>query len=417
MNDVLGDRKQSFIENYEVSPEELYRTEGEGVDRDVRTDDKFYDIIVCERISGITCKNRVGSSENVGSYKIRKYPLFSKDGHDKGCTSTFNFIRVSDGEHISFRPKKQLKTIKNKSVIFIRVPKDVFDGGLNKGIMNGAKIKYIDLFCGIGSFHNSFRKKGWECILASDIDETTHEVYSQNYGIKPRGDIYKIDEKTVPHYDILCAGFPCQAFSQAGKQAGFSDKRGVLFMEILRFAKYHKPKILALENVQGLLKHDGGNTFNVISEKINEAGYNIHHKVLKCSDYGIPQMRKRLIMICIRNDIPNNTDIFDLDEYERDVSLSEYLGKNFAKKHAYTIRCGGGGSPINDRHNWDGYWVDGKEYRLTISDAKKLQGFDEEFIMSKKGKDAWRHLGNTIPTIFTKIVSDKIEKVLKRNSK
>ena len=119
--------------------------------------------------------------------------------------------------------------------------------------ISDTKLKFIDLFSGIGSFHYSFSKKGWQCIMASDIDETTHEVYEKNYNIKPVGDIYKVDEKLVPNYDILCAGFPCQAFSQAGKHQGLDDKRGVLFLEIIRFAKYHKPKILALENVSALL--------------------------------------------------------------------------------------------------------------------------------------------------------------------
>jgi len=273
-------------------------------------------------------------------------------------------------------------------------------------------LRYIDLFCGIGSYHYSFKKKGWECVMASDIDETTHKVYKDNYGITPLSDIYNIDEKKIPEYDILCAGFPCQAFSQAGKQKGLGDKRGVLFLEILRFAKYHRPKILALENVSALLKHDKGQTFKVISESIRELGYLINYKILKCSDYGLPQMRKRLIILCIRDDVKHKVDIFDLKKYEKDITLSQYLNKNFEKKHAYTIRCGGKGSPIDDRHNWDGYWINGEQYRLTIDDSKKLQGFDENFIMAQKSNDAWRHLGNTIPTIFTRIVADKIEEII-----
>ena len=283
---------------------------------------------------------------------------------------------------------------------------------IDKCMKTNHKLKYIDLFCGIGSFHESFKHKKWKCIMASDLDESTHEVYYKNHGILPMGDIYDIDEKTIEKCDILCAGFPCQSFSQVGNHKGLDDKRGVLFLEIIRFIKYHKPKIIALENVQALLNHDKGNTFNIISESIKKEGYNIEKKVLKCSDYGIPQMRKRLIIICVREDIKHNINIFDLKKYEKDVIMKEYLNKNFEKKYAYTIRCGGKGSPINDRHNWDGYWVDGEEYRLTIDDAKKLQGFNDNFIMSDNHKDAWRHLGNTIPTIFTKIIADKIEQII-----
>ena len=99
-------------------------------------------------------------------------------------------------------------------------------------------IKYIDLFCGIGSFHYSLKKLGWECVLACDIEKSAQDTYQENYNMKALGDIYKIDPKTVGHYDILCAGFPCQPFSQAGFHKGFEDKknkRGVLFYEIMKF--------------------------------------------------------------------------------------------------------------------------------------------------------------------------------------
>src|SRR5210317_1495313 len=142
-------------------------------------------------------------------------------------------------------------------------------------------LKYIDLFCGIGSFHDSFKKKGWKCVLASDIDPSVHDVYEKNHGIRPVGDIYEIDPLTIPDYDILCAGFPCQAFSQAGRREGLNDKRGVLFLEIIRLVKAQKPKVLILENVPGLLNHDGGNTFKIISESIRDVGYTIEHKVIK----------------------------------------------------------------------------------------------------------------------------------------
>ena len=187
--------------------------------------------------------------------------------------------------------------------------------------------------------------------MASDIDKSTHEVYEKNYGIKPYGDLYEIDEKTIPNYDILCAGFPCEPFSQSGKREGFKDKRGVLFEEIIRFASYHKPKVLALENVPGLLTHDKGHTLEVITNKIRKIGYEVNYKVIKCSDYGIPQMRKRLIFLCVRNDIKHDIDLFDLSKYEKDIKLSDYLSKNFEKDYAYTIRCGGAKSPIDGRHN------------------------------------------------------------------
>jgi len=259
---------------------------------------------------------------------------------------------------------------------------------------------------------------GWECVLASDNDETVHSVYEKNYGMKPVGDIYDIDTNDIPEYDVLCGGFPCQPFSNAGKHGGFGDERGVLFLEIIRLMEATKPKIVVLENVSALKSHDKGNTFKTICEKIQEHGYTVHHKVLKCSDYGLPQMRKRIFMVCVRNDITHDVDIFDLEEYEKDVTMKEYLGKNFEKKHAYTIRCGGARSPITSKQNWDGYMVDGKEYRLTIQDAKKLQGFDDNFYLSedkKEKKNTWRYLGNTIPTRFTEIIGYKVKAILDSN--
>ena len=116
-------------------------------------------------------------------------------------------------------------------------------------------------------------------------------------------------------------------------------------------ASYHKPKILALENVATLLTHNKGHSFKVITDEIHKIGYDVNYKILKCSDYGIPQMRKRLFLVCVRNDIKHHTDIFELSKYKKDVKLSDYLNKNFEKDYAYTIRCGGAKSPINGRHN------------------------------------------------------------------
>lgn len=278
-------------------------------------------------------------------------------------------------------------------------------------------MKFIDLFCGIGSFHESFKKYGWTCVLASDIDPTAREVYARNHGVTPVGDIYAVKDEDVPEHDVLCAGFPCQAFSNAGKKKGFDDERGILFHEIMRIARHSKPKIIILENVPGLKNHDNGKTFKCIFEHLDGAGYDVRHKILTSSDYGIPQMRKRLLMFCSRKDIPIDVDIFDLSSFKKDVTMKEYLNKNFEKKYAYTIRCGGRLSPIGGKHNWDGYIVDGKEYRLSLDDAKKLQGFGDEFQLADKNKDAWRHLGNTIPTIFTSMMAHKVNTLLSCNEK
>jgi DNA (cytosine-5)-methyltransferase 1 len=278
------------------------------------------------------------------------------------------------------------------------------------------KIKYIDLFCGIGSFHYSFNPLGWDCVMACDIDKAAKDTYKENYGIMPLDDIRKIDIKTIPNHDVLCFGLPCQAFSQCGQHRGFEDERGALFFNVMNIIKHHKPNIIILENVQGLLTHDGGNTFQRIKTEFQKENYTLTHKLLKCSDYGLPQMRKRLFVIGIKNETPlvEHIDKFlDLDEYKNETTLTAFLGKNFEKTTAYTIRCGGKNSPINDRHNWDGYLVDGKEYRLTIGDCLKLQGFGSGFKLRGTNKEQWKQLGNTIPTIFTELIGKNIDKYYK----
>jgi DNA (cytosine-5)-methyltransferase 1 len=281
--------------------------------------------------------------------------------------------------------------------------------------MESTSIRFIDLFCGIGSFHHSFQKLGWECVMACDIDPSVKKTYHTNYGKTPLDDITEIDPATIPPYDILCAGFPCQPFSQCGKHKGFEDTRGTLFFHIMKFVKYHTPSVLILENVQGLLTHDKGNTFKRIQGDIQEANYSLTFKVIKCSDYGLPQMRKRLLIVAIRNDSPllsHLPTVLDFQEYKKQVSLSHYLGKPFEKEIAYTIRCGGKNSPIKDKHNWDGYMVQGVEYRLTLEDGLKLQGFPPEFQLCGTIKDQWKQLGNTIPTIFTEMIGRNLHKFI-----
>jgi DNA (cytosine-5)-methyltransferase 1 len=279
-------------------------------------------------------------------------------------------------------------------------------------VPNTKGITFIDLFCGIGSFHYSFKKLGWECIMSCDIDKAVKETYKTNYGMIPLGDITEIEPKQVAPYDILCAGFPCQPFSQCGQHKGFEDTRGTLFFHIMKFVAYHKPKVMVLENVQGLLNHDGGKTFERIQTDIISAGYTLTYKVIKCSDYGLPQMRKRLIMIGVRTDLVKNLDkLLDFEEYKQEKTLSELLGKPFDKKVAYTIRCGGRNSPIDDKHNWDGYLVNGEEYRLTKEDCLKIQGF-EDFTLAGTNPEQWKQLGNTIPTRFTEIIGLNLKKYL-----
>jgi DNA (cytosine-5)-methyltransferase 1 len=273
------------------------------------------------------------------------------------------------------------------------------------------KIKYIDLFCGIGSFHYSFNKiKNMECVFACDINENARKTYFENYNFNPEGDINSIDIKKIPKFNLLTAGFPCQSFSVAGNHKGLNDARGQLFNHIINIIEYHKPEAIILENVPALLTNDKGNTFLYIKNKLETQGYNLSYKVLNCNDYGIPKMRKRLFIICSLNKIPD--DFFMFDEFKKNIKLCDYLNIDIEKPISYTIRCGGRRSPINDKHNWDGYLLkNGNEYRLTLNDCLKLQGF-YDFKLIGSDSEKWKMVGNTIPTIFTYIIGINVEKLL-----
>lgn len=159
------------------------------------------------------------------------------------------------------------------------------------------KIKYIDLFSGIGGFRLGFDPLGLQCVFSSDIDENARATYEANYGETPEGDITKISADSIPDHDILCAGFPCQPFSISGLQQGFEDTRGTLFFEILKILETKKPRVVFLENVKHLIYHDKRNTFRVMLNCLKDLGYNVSYKVLNAKDFGVAQNRERIIII------------------------------------------------------------------------------------------------------------------------
>lgn len=175
--------------------------------------------------------------------------------------------------------------------------------------------RFIDLFCGIGGFHQAMESLGGKCVFASDIDEDCRKTYETNYGIIPAGDITKIDAADIPAHDVLCAGFPCQSFSKAGKRLGFGDEtKGTLFFDICRILEFHRPQFALLENVRNLASHDHGNTWRVIHESLTSLGYNLLPEPVIFSPHyvGIPQHRERVYIMCIREDVGKITPfVFD----------------------------------------------------------------------------------------------------------
>lgn len=202
-------------------------------------------------------------------------------------------------------------------------------------VNNGNKLKYIDLFCGIGGFHQALKKLGCECVMACDIDLQCRETYYENYDIMPLQDIKKIDEKTMVDFDILCGGFPCQPFSNGGKKKSFDDDRGLLFDEIIRIAKYKKPKFMFLENVKHILKVSNGEVFDYIKEKIASIGYVLQIFHMSPHNYGIPQQRERIFFVCVRNDIYDNKQI-ELYSKNLSIKIDDIIEKDCDKKYYIT---------------------------------------------------------------------------------
>ena len=173
-------------------------------------------------------------------------------------------------------------------------------------------MRFVDLFCGIGGFHAALHRLGHKCVFATDIDKSAAETYELNWG-KPGGFDVNCDIRGVlddiPKMDVICAGFPCQPFSKSGSQEGFKDQtRGTLFHDICYLAEMHKPKVLFLENVPNLVKHDNGNTFAVIQHTLDELGYDFQWAILSPHKFGIPQIRTRVYIVAMRKDLAKGRD-------------------------------------------------------------------------------------------------------------
>jgi DNA (cytosine-5)-methyltransferase 1 len=198
------------------------------------------------------------------------------------------------------------------------------------------EMKFIDLFAGIGGFRIALEEFGNKCVFSSEMDKYCQKVYEDNFKDIPSGDITQISENSIPDFDILTAGFPCQPFSYAGRQEGFNDKtRGTLFFDVLRIIKAKKPKMFLLENVKGLKSHNNGETMDIILSSLEELGYDVHWKVLDSHKFGVPQKRERWYCIGFDKKVdfkfpiqtnPNTTlkDIVDVQAKHPDLELSEF---------------------------------------------------------------------------------------------
>lgn len=307
------------------------------------------------------------------------------------------------------------------------------------------KFSFIDLFAGIGGFRIAMQQLGGKCVFTSEWDEQAKKTYEANFGEVPFGDITKEEtKKFIPDdFDVLCAGFPCQAFSIAGKRGGFEDTRGTLFFDVAKIIKRKKPKAIFLENVKGLVNHDKGKTLTTILNVLrNDLGYFVPEpKIMNAKDFGVPQNRERIYIVGFRNDLgidsyeypkPLNKSIsFEDIKEEKTVSVKYYLSDtylntliNHKKRHeskgngfgyeiipdtgiANAVVCGGMGRERNLVHDdrlkdfTPVTRIKGEVNRqgirkMTPREWARLQGFPDNFIIPVADASAYNQFGNSV---------------------
>ncbi len=308
-------------------------------------------------------------------------------------------------------------------------------------IPESVSLKFIDLFCGIGGFHLALCSNGAECVFASDIDEDAQVTYFDNHGLWPFGNISDFIDM-IPDHDILCAGFPCQPFSVAGRKLGFNDTRGTLFFEILTIVKKKRPRALFLENVKNLVNHDDGRTFGVIKSLLEAEGYYIYHKVLNSKDFGVPQNRSRIFIVAF-----DQETAFKFPEYDgASVTVGDILEKNVPDKYTLSDKLWSGHQrrAIIHKSQHKGfkysicdrtaaytrtltarYYKDGKEIliaqenknprMLTPRECARLQGFPDTFKLSRYNSASYKQFGNSVSVPVVSAIARQIIQALELN--
>lgn len=318
--------------------------------------------------------------------------------------------------------------------------------------MEAKKIRYIDLFCGIGGFRIAamqvFEKHSIasECIFSCDIDPYAREAYSANFGEYPAGDITKIESDSIPDHDLLFAGFPCQPFSIIGHKKGFEDVRGTLFFDVARILDAKKPKGFILENVKQLATHQNGYTLKRILETLRNIGYFVDWKVLNALDYGLPQKRERVFIVGSRQPIDfmffwsnqkiERTPLSEILETDVDPKFyaSEYIRERRKQKHqskhspsiwhenkagnvcSYPYSCAlRAGASYN-------YLLVNGERRLTPREMLRLQGFPDSYKIAVSEYQTRKQAGNAVPVnmirpVLESLLSKLMETETRNNSR
>lgn len=304
------------------------------------------------------------------------------------------------------------------------------------------------MFAGIGGICLGFKQNGCKLVWANEIDKHACFTYRLNFGngYLIEGDIQSIDSSTVPDMDILTAGFPCQAFSSVGLLQGFNDPRGNLFFETVRIIKAKKPRVVFLENVANLVKHDNGNTFRVIIGSLKELGYHVKYKIMNAKEYGnVPQQRNRIYIVAFLNiaeaekfEFPEKIflektafDYFDHDKKDVKYYMNNHrmwekmmaYMKDRRKVYRFTdwgISCSMVGicptllAAMGSRFERIPFFYDDYSVRLmTPRECARLQGFPESYILpDKNGKEIYKQIGNSVCVPVVHRIAKKILHVL-----
>lgn len=311
--------------------------------------------------------------------------------------------------------------------------------------------KFIDLFAGIGGFRLALESFGAKCVYSNEWDKFAQETYQMNFGDTPEGDITQVDETSIPDHDILCAGFPCQPFSISGKQYGFEDSRGTLFFDVARIVKEKRPKVVFLENVKNFATHDGGKTIRVVKNTMLELGYSFQFRVLNPINYGIPQKRERVYMVCFRNDIERESFVFpqpfklnrfvenfllpdnevrDLIVNRPDLVLNDKVNINYNSPSTIrvgTVGKGGQGERIYSPKGiaitlsaygggvfakTGGYLINGQTRRLHPRECARIMGFPDSFKLHPNMNQAYKQLGNSVVVDVLQLITQQISDAL-----
>lgn len=309
-----------------------------------------------------------------------------------------------------------------------------------KIILNG-KLKFIDLFAGIGGIRKGFEDENTVCVFSSEWDKFAQQTYLENYGELPAGDITQINEKDIPDHNVLLAGFPCQPFSMIGKREGFEHAtQGTLFFDVLRIIKEKKPEAFLLENVQGLLTIQKGETFKIIMNSLKEVGYDVQYKVLDAQNFGLPQVRKRVVIVGFRSDL--NITGFNIPEGDKTIrepigkiledgpqgySISKHLQEN------YLFKKDDGKPQIVDKNSniqvktlvatyhkiqrLTGTFVRDSNVDTGLRlfsqlECKRLMGFPDDFKIPVSRTQMYHQFGNSVAVPMMKAVANAMKKQL-----